>query len=74
MIVTEVEQRISAVAIPADIAASLRTGPGSAALLVRRRYFAGDGEPIEVSLSIHPADRYAYTQRLTRARPASENR
>ena len=65
--VTDVAQRISAVVIPADIAANLQTGAGGPALLVRRQYFAGDAL-VEVSLSIHPADRYAYTQHLSRDR------
>lgn len=63
--VTEVEQTISAVSIPPDIAASLETPAGGPALLVRRRYFAG-ADLVEISLSIHPAERYAYTQRLSR--------
>jgi DNA-binding GntR family transcriptional regulator len=66
LVVREVEQRLSAVAIPAESAALLDAQAGDPAVLVRRRYFALGDSPFEVSLSIHPADRYAYTARLTR--------
>ena len=36
------------------------------ALMTRRRYYAEGDAPFEISLSIHPGDRYAYTQRLLR--------
>lgn len=64
--IEEVEQRISATALPPDVAALLGAPPNSPALLTRRRYFARKPEPFEISLSVHPADRYACTQRLRR--------
>ncbi|HLG85593.1 MAG TPA: GntR family transcriptional regulator [Alphaproteobacteria bacterium] len=65
--IAEVEQRVSATPMPADIAALLTSEPGAPALLTRRRYFAeGGGLPFEVSLSLHPADRYAFVQTLRR--------
>lgn len=69
--VGEVEQQITAVAMPADIAPMLGCEAGSPALVVRRRYFSrGAREPFEISLGMYPADRYAYTARLTREAPA----
>jgi GntR family transcriptional regulator len=62
----EVEQRISATAMAPDVAALLGAAPHSPALLTRRRYFARNATPFEISLSVHPADRYASTQRLRR--------
>lgn len=62
----EIQQQIKAVALPADIAAHLDAEAGAAALLVRRRYLDDQGQPFEISLSLHPGDRYAYTARLAR--------
>ncbi|HEX4507808.1 MAG TPA: GntR family transcriptional regulator [Alphaproteobacteria bacterium] len=64
--IQEVEQRVSALAMPREIAKALEVEPDKPALMTRRRYFAGGGTPFEISLSIHPGDRYAYTQRLHR--------
>lgn len=66
--VTAVEQRISAIAMPPYLAEWLGAAPAEPALLVRRSYYSGAGAPFEVSLSVHPGDRYAYTARLTRDR------
>jgi DNA-binding GntR family transcriptional regulator len=71
--VRDVEQRITAVNVPADTAAILMCEPGSPALLVRRRYFSDREEAFEVSLSLHPADRYAYTARLSRGNAMRES-
>jgi DNA-binding GntR family transcriptional regulator len=62
----EVEQRISALAMPPEIAKALDVELDKPALMTRRRYFDGSETPFEISLSIHPGDRYAYTQRLHR--------
>jgi len=69
--ISEVEQRISATAIPANVAALLETAPNAPALLTRRRYFADTPLPFEVSVSLHPGDRYACTQRLRREEAVS---
>jgi len=65
--ISEVEQRVSALAMPLEMAKTLEVEPLSPALLTRRRYFADSAEPFEISLSFHPASRYAFTQRLRRA-------
>lgn len=64
--ISEIEQRVSALAMPAEIAAALDVDAGAPALLTRRRYFASDTAPFEITLSVHPGDRYAHTQRLKR--------
>jgi len=64
--ISEVEQRVSALSVPPEIAAALSVGPAAPALLTRRRYFADGPAPFEITLSIHPGDRYAHTQRLKR--------
>ena len=65
--IAEVEQRVSATAMPADIAGVLDSAPGAPALVTRRRYFAEGSVPFEVSLSLHPGDRYAFVQTLRRS-------
>jgi len=64
--IREVEQRVSALAMPPEIAKALDVDPDKPALMTRRRYYADGDMPFEISLSIHPGDRYAYTQRLHR--------
>jgi GntR family transcriptional regulator len=64
--IREVEQRVSALAMPPEIATALAFEAHKPALMTRRRYFAGGADPFEITLSIHPGDRYAYTQRLHR--------
>lgn len=69
---SEIRQDINAVGVPVDKAEALKADPGAHALAIRRQYLFSSNEMAEVSLSIHPADRYSYTTRLTRqdARPA----
>jgi DNA-binding GntR family transcriptional regulator len=64
--IAEVEQKISAAAMTTELGPLLGAAPGSPALETRRRYFTPRGEPFEITLSLHPGDRYAVTQRLRR--------
>ncbi len=64
--IAEVERRISAVKMPADLAAELSSEPDGAALMERRRYWSDAGELFEVTLSFHPGDRFSQTIRLKR--------
>lgn len=64
--VVEVRQQVRAVTIGAADAARLHVEPGSAGLLVVRKYFAPNEELLEVGVSLHPGERFSYssTQRL----------
>lgn len=62
--VHEVNQQISAIAIPGEIAKQLGTRKGVPGLFVSRHYIAADDRLIEVALSIYPADRFTYSTRL----------
>jgi GntR family transcriptional regulator len=64
--IVEVVQEIEAVLLDAPDAARLSAAPGSAALLVTRRYFAPGRRLIEMSISLHPADRFRYAMTLRR--------
>jgi DNA-binding GntR family transcriptional regulator len=59
-----VRQEISAVAIPAGVAGPLRVAAGSVGLSVLRQYLSTSDEVFEVTISVHPADRYRYTMQL----------
>jgi GntR family transcriptional regulator len=63
---SEIRQDINAVGVSQHLAEPLKTRPGAHALAIRRQYLFSSNEMAEVSLSIHPADRYSYSVRLTR--------
>ncbi|MCW2480805.1 UTRA domain-containing protein [Candidatus Symbiopectobacterium sp. NZEC135] len=52
----------------AKIAKVLGVEPGSPALKIVRRYLDRDGNAFETTISVHPADRYACSIVLTRAK------
>ncbi len=62
----EIRQDISAAGVARDLAEPLKVAPGAHALSIRRQYFFSSNEMVEVSLSVHPAERYSYSTRLTR--------
>ncbi|NVO14012.1 MAG: GntR family transcriptional regulator [Rhodoplanes sp.] len=64
--ISEIRQSITAVGIPDDLATILRAKPQSHALAIRRQYILSPGMMAEVSLSIHPADRYSYQSSMKR--------
>jgi DNA-binding GntR family transcriptional regulator len=62
--IVEVKQQISARTIsPAD-ADQLHVKPRSAGLVVVRHYFADNGLLLEVTVSLHPSDRFSYSMSL----------
>lgn len=54
--------------VPAEIAAELRVEPGSPALIVVRRYLGSGGDPLEITVSTHPENRYTHRMKLRKAR------
>lgn len=68
--IAEIYQDVRAFAIqdPA-MASALRVEPGAAALKIVRRYLDADGETFEMSISVHPAERFSVSMRLQRAAP-----
>jgi GntR family transcriptional regulator len=63
--VTEVQQEIGAVPIPAAVAHRLRVKSRSPGLTVVRRYYNANDRLLEVAVNTHPAaDRYRYSTRL----------
>jgi GntR family transcriptional regulator len=62
----EIRQDISAVGVSREMAEPLKTAAGAHALSIRRQYLFASSELAEVSLSVHPADRFRYSTRLLR--------
>ncbi|MGO4814015.1 GntR family transcriptional regulator [Cupriavidus sp. 2MCAB6] len=50
-----------------DISHALGLTPGQAALKIVRRYFDASGHVFEVSVTVHPADRFSLSMRLQRS-------
>lgn len=65
-ITAAVQQSIAAVALPAAIASDLHAEAGSPALKIVRRYLDSAGDMFIVTVTWHPADRFAYTMTLKR--------
>ena len=64
--VIEVDQEIEATLINAELAALLEAEPGSPALKFIRRYYVTGRRLVELSVSIHPADRFSYRMIIRR--------
>lgn len=64
----EIRQDVEAVALPAARAAILDAGPGTPALRIVRHYLDQAGKVIEISSTLHPAGRFAVSQRMRRIR------
>lgn len=71
--IVEVQQEISATVIGVADAKRLSVKPGSAGLVVTRRYLSDKGHTIEVAVNLHPADRYSYSMSLRLQTPAEVN-
>ena len=62
--ITEIAQDITAVNLTAGQARLLRAEPGGCGLRVVRRFGAADGQPVEVTINIHPAERFTFSLKL----------
>ncbi|WP_277183004.1 UTRA domain-containing protein, partial [Caballeronia sp. BR00000012568055] len=64
--IAQVQQEIRAVALPPHIAKIIDAKPRTPALWLARRYFNKRGEIVEAAISIHPADRFSYSETFQR--------
>lgn len=64
-----IDIEITATLLPEPMASLLQVSPGSAALKVVRRYASADHKIFEVTLSVHPSQRYSYNFHLRREHP-----
>lgn len=65
--IAQVRQDIVGALVPASLAGPLQAPVGSPALKIVRRYIDADGELMDVSVTLHPAERYTLSMRLTRS-------
>lgn len=66
--IAEIHQDVRADAVKDPVMArALRVAQGAAALKIVRRYMDADGQTFEVSVSVHPADRFSVSMRLQRS-------
>jgi GntR family transcriptional regulator len=64
--IQDVEQSITVVATPAEVAQSLDLPTSTSLLRIDRMYFDTNGTPVELAISYYHPDRYSYRIRLRR--------
>ena len=64
-----IEQRMRAATVPDAMVDLLHTTPGAPVLRMTRRYLDRAGTPFEITVSVHPAERFEYAVDLERERP-----
>lgn len=65
--IAEIQQDVRGALISEEMAERLKVGQGTAALEIVRRYIDSTGETFEVSISVHPAERFSVSMRLKRS-------
>lgn len=66
--ITRIRQDIRASTVPAGLAEELKVDAGSPALMVIRRYFDAADDVFEITVTIHPAERFTFSMELTRSK------
>jgi DNA-binding GntR family transcriptional regulator len=66
--IARIRQEVQAVSLAPDLADTLRAEAGSPALKIIRRYLDSSDEAFEISLTIHPADRFTFSMQMERSR------
>jgi len=66
-VITNIEQSLTALAIPARVAAKLGVPAGSPGVEVRRTFRIGSGKVGQVAINLHPAKGFRYSIELRRA-------
>ena len=65
--IDEIQQDVRAIAVSAEMARRLRVEAGTAALEIVRRYLDASGATFEISVTVHPAERFSVSMRLKRS-------
>lgn len=65
--IAEIRQDVCALTVgDSEVSRALGLAPGQAALKIVRRYFDASGHVFEVSVTVHPAERFSLSMRLQR--------
>ena len=62
------QQDVQAIAIPKALGDELRADAGSPALKITRRYLDAAAQAFEISVSVHPADRFTFSMQMDRSK------
>jgi DNA-binding GntR family transcriptional regulator len=65
--VAHVRQEVGAISLPPKLAATLHAEPGSPALKIVRRYSDSSRSIFEVTVTVHPADRFKLSMQMNRS-------
>jgi len=68
--IASIQQDVTAILLPKTLAEPLHADAGSPALKITRRYLDSADVAIEISVSVHPADRFTFSMQMNRARDA----
>jgi len=71
--IASIQQDITAILLPKALAEPLQADAGSAALKITRRYLDSADIAFEISVSIHPADRFTFSMLMSRTRDVQTN-
>lgn len=66
--IAQIRQDIQAVSVPPALAGELQIEAGAPALKVVRRYFDSARKAFEITITIHPAERFTFSMQLNRSR------
>jgi GntR family transcriptional regulator len=66
--IVEIRQEVQAILVPDRLAEVLEVEQGTPALRIARRYFDATGKIFEVTVTVHPADRFTVSTHLRRER------
>jgi len=66
--ITRIRQDLRASTVPASLSEELKVDAGSPALMIVRRYFDAADEVFEITVTIHPAERFTFSMELHRSR------
>jgi DNA-binding GntR family transcriptional regulator len=66
--IARIRQDLRASTVPAHLAEELKVDAGSPALMVVRRYFDAADEVFEITVTIHPAERFTFSMELQRSK------
>ena len=66
--IARIQQDVQAITLDKGLAEVLRADSGSPALKIIRRYLDSAGDAFEISVSLHPADRFTFSMQMQRSR------
>jgi GntR family transcriptional regulator len=66
--IARIRQDLRASTVPSHLAEELKVDAGSPALMIMRRYFDAADEVFEITVTIHPAERFTFSMELHRSR------